>query len=156
MPLPSSLSSRQLAIVQALRELITEHGYSPTVREIGQRVGLKSTSSVKHQLDVLLEAGIVTYDPRRSRTLEITELGMRLDTTTGTFSDSTSDHQLSSAHTTIETSNTTPPTTIFPHETTLDPVRSATVTVPLVGRIAAGTPILAEQYVEDTFALPGN
>ncbi|QRV03011.1 transcriptional repressor LexA [Arcanobacterium phocisimile] len=154
MPLPSSLSARQLAIVQAMRDLTAQRGYSPTVREIGEYVGLKSSSSVKHQIDVLIKAGILTSDRGRSRTLEITELGMRLDTETGTFSGSILETGSGSTPRTHQVSD---PTNSFSERQTdiASPFSEHnTVAVPLVGRIAAGAPILAEQHVEDTFPLP--
>ncbi|QJC21595.1 transcriptional repressor LexA [Arcanobacterium buesumense] len=146
MPILPTLTPRQLSIVHALRELIDERGYSPTVREIGDAVGLKSPSSVKHQLDSLLQAGIISYDQRRSRTLDLTELGRRLNTQTGEFDATLVSHQSSSA------TPINPLTSLS--ESNLPNLEGNIVTVPLVGRIAAGAPILAEQHVEDTFALP--
>lgn len=83
MPRQPQLTPRQLAIVDTVRSLLASRGYPPTVREIGDSVGLKSPSSVKHQLDSLIQLGIFSHDPRRSRTLEVTPLGMSLDTETG-------------------------------------------------------------------------
>ncbi|WP_216378938.1 transcriptional repressor LexA [Arcanobacterium phocae] len=133
------LTQRQLAIVDALKSLLAQQGYSPTVREIGEAVGLKSPSSVKHQLDALLKAGIISHDPNRSRTLDLTDLGRQLDTSTGEFRTETFPDAAASFNRGEEPSSE--PSISF-------------VNVPLVGRIAAGTPILAEQLIEDTFPLP--
>ncbi|ADH92390.1 transcriptional repressor LexA [Arcanobacterium haemolyticum] len=138
MPRQPQLTPRQLAIVDTVRSLLASRGYPPTVREIGDSVGLKSPSSVKHQLDSLIQLGIFSHDPRRSRTLEVTPLGMSLDTETGEYTRSSILHSLPSSAS--ESSEFAPAT--------------ATVSVPLVGRIAAGAPILADQHIEDVFALP--
>ncbi|MFC5280571.1 transcriptional repressor LexA [Arcanobacterium canis] len=136
----TSLSKRQLAIFQAIIEYQNDQGYSPTVREICDLTGLTSPSSVKYHLDVLESAGVLHKDPRRSRTIEITDLGSRLDTTTGEIRPLT---------------QTSPPAiSQSVRISDFDEDISAPVNVPLVGRIAAGGPILSDQVVEDVFPLP--
>ncbi|MDP9800267.1 repressor LexA [Arcanobacterium wilhelmae] len=135
----TSLSKRQLAIFQAIIEYQEEAGYSPTVREICERTGLTSPSSVKYHLDVLETAGVLHKDPRRSRTIEITPLGQRVDPRTGDLLPEPFD--LPTAESSVR---------ITDEEENI----SAPVNVPLVGRIAAGGPILSEQVVEDVFPLP--
>lgn len=138
-----SITSRQRSILQAIADAITDHGFPPTVREIGRIVGLTSSSSVKYQLDVLERAELLSRDPRRPRTIEITDtgyatLGIQPTAPTPTPTPEPAPvTELSSAYLTDEEPSTTP-----------------TVEVPLVGRIAAGSPILADQLVEDVFPLP--
>ena len=129
-----SLDSRARAVYEAVRAAVVSHGYPPSMREIGSRVGLTSPSSVKHQLDKLERLGLVRRDPRLPRALELI-----LPAEPGTGPESP--------------------------EGAADPAGSAApvlpgiaegeaVAVPLVGRIAAGSPILAEQSIEDVLALP--
>lgn len=129
---PGDLTIRQRQIVAAIRIALDERGYPPTMREIGAAVGLASPSSVKHQLDIMEAKGAIRRDPMRPRALEIMddvadELGAHDDT-------------LPLRHTTAAA--------------TLHVQADGGVDVPLVGRIAAGGPILAEQEVEDVFTLP--
>ena len=70
-----NLSGRQREIFLAIYNAIAENGFPPTVRELGEIVGLNSPSSVKYQLDSLEEAGFIARDRRRPRTIEITTLG---------------------------------------------------------------------------------
>ncbi|GAA2019600.1 repressor LexA [Nakamurella flavida] len=117
---PGVLTMRQRKVLQVIRESVAERGYPPSVREIGEAVGLKSPSSVAHQLKVLERRGLLRKDPNRPRAVDIRP-------SDETFDDGTTD------------TGPTMPTPAF---------------VPLVGRIAAGGPILAEQHVEDVFPLP--
>jgi repressor LexA len=94
------------------------------MREIGQAVGLTSPSSVKHQLLALEAKGYIRRDPRRPRALELL-------TTSARVAFAAEDLAASAG------------------ERTPEPVL-----VPMVGRIAAGNPILAEQHLEDVFPLP--
>jgi len=117
-PARSELSDRQRAILDMIRLTTLERGYPPSVREIGESVGLNSPSSVAHQLKNLQKAGYLRIDPNRPRALVLAP------STTG-------------------------------HAFDADvPSVSSTKRVPVVGRIAAGGPILAEQSVEAIFALP--
>ena len=62
------LADRQVAILDCIREYRAQHGYSPSIREIGDAVGLTSTSSVHHQLRKLEDLGVLVRVPHRSRT----------------------------------------------------------------------------------------
>ena len=129
---PGDLTIRQRQIVAAIRIALDERGYPPTMREIGAAVGLASPSSVKHQLDLMEAKGAIRRDPMRPRALEIVddvaeELGAEPDV-------------LPQRHTTAAAA--------------LQVEGEGGIDVPLVGRIAAGGPILAEQTVEDVFTLP--
>jgi repressor LexA len=108
------LTERQLRILEVIREAVETRGYPPSVREIGEAVGLSSPSSVHSQLATLERHGFLRRDPSRPRAIEV-----RFDPDT---------------------------------ELALHPSRSRTV--PLVGEIAAGAPILAEERVEEAYALP--
>lgn len=108
-----NLTSVQQKILDVIQESMTNRNYAPSMREIGESVGLSSTASVSHQLNKLELLGFISRDPRRPRTIDL--LG------------------------------------------TVDEVpefKADAAMVPLVGRIAAGGPITAEQNVEDVFALP--
>jgi repressor LexA len=111
------LSDRQLKVLEAIREWMREHGYPPSVREIGDAVGLTSTSSVAYQLRVLERKGYLRRDPHRPRTVGV----LVTDTE--------------------------------PENTGLE-AQANPAYVPVVGRIAAGGPILAEESIEDVFPLP--
>lgn len=116
-----SLSEKQLAILDAIQRSVASRGYPPSMREIGDAVGLSSLSSVTHQLNQLELSGYLRRDPNRPRALEVLIDVPRTDS--GAVSDN--------------------PT----------PVGDAAM-VPLVGRIAAGVPITAEQQIDEIFPLP--
>jgi repressor LexA len=120
-----SLSDKQLSILDAIQRSINQRGYPPSMREIGDAVGLASLSSVTHQLNQLELSGYLRRDPNRPRALEIL---IDLPQASGQPTPS------------VDFENTTP-------------IGDATM-VPLVGRIAAGIPITAEQQVEEVFPLP--
>ncbi|MEO3761737.1 transcriptional repressor LexA [Streptomyces sp. B8F3] len=115
----SGLTERQRRVIEVIRDSVQRRGYPPSMREIGQAVGLSSTSSVAHQLMALERKGFLRRDPHRPRAYEVRG---------------------------ADTSTTQAAT-----DTTGKPAASY---VPLVGRIAAGGPILAEESVEDVFPLP--
>ena len=125
------LTSRQKKILSAISSAIDEHGYPPSMREIGDLVGLASLSSVTHQLSRLEEMGYIRRDPKRPRAIEVL---------TG---------ETSPEEAKPETSVITLP--IVP---TFAQTDDNLATVPLVGRIAAGSPIAAEQAIEDVMTLP--
>jgi repressor LexA len=114
-----SLSDKQLAILEVIQRSVSSRGYPPSMREIGDAVGLASLSSVTHQLNQLELSGYLRRDPNRPRALEV------LIETPGT----------------ADAAESTPP------------VGDAAM-VPLVGRIAAGIPITAEQQIEEVVPLP--
>ncbi|MGY1822812.1 transcriptional repressor LexA [Geodermatophilus sp. SYSU D00079] len=117
------LTQRQRRVLEVIRDSIERRGYPPSVREIGEAVGLSSASSVAHQLTVLQKKGWLRRDPNRPRALDVRLPG--------------------------DTSGEAPQ----PAATGSDETPAPTY-VPLVGRIAAGGPVLAEQAVEDVFPLP--
>src|ERR1044072_1930415 len=67
----TGLTARQQRILEHLRDFMERRGYPPSMREIGEAVGLTSSSSVAHQLKVLEEKGFVRRDPNRPRALEV-------------------------------------------------------------------------------------
>jgi repressor LexA len=110
---PSDISDRQKQILELIHETVQRRGYPPSVREIGEAVGLSSPSTVHSHLSALVEGGYLRRDATKPRAIEVIDTG--------------SDGELRRA-----------------------PVRD----VPLVGRIAAGSPMLAEEDIEEIFPLP--
>lgn len=110
----SELTEVQQRIIEVIRESMTRRNYAPSMREIGEAVGLSSTASVSHQLNNLELRGFISRDPRRPRTIDL----------------------------------------LGDYEANGEMIKADAAMVPLVGRIAAGGPITAEQNVEDVFALP--
>lgn len=123
------LTPRQRRILEVIRDDLADRGYPPSIREIADRVGLASSSSAAHQLKVLQAKGFLFRDPHRPRALEV-----RLPE--------------SLAHRTAQLGSAIAP------EPDLPTPSAPAVEVPILGRIAAGGPILAEQVVEDVFSLP--
>lgn len=110
----SGISDRQQQVLDYIRETVAARGYPPSVREIGEALGLSSPSTVHSHLSALSKAGLIRRDPTKPRAIEV--LGAQASQEPATPAD----------------------------------VRH----VPLVGRIAAGSPILAEEAVEDVMTLP--
>lgn len=138
------LSPRQLRIMESIRSSISAKGYPPTMREIGTAVGLASPSSVKYQLRILEEKGYLRRDPVSTRAIEVID-----DPDAATAGAALGDGaQADGGQTTL----TQMPREMF--EVDGQRVDAAPSYVPLVGRIAAGGPVLAEQAVEDVFPLP--
>lgn len=117
-PDATGLTPRQQRVLTVIKESIEARGYPPSMREIGEQVGLTSSSSVAHQLRTLEEKGFLKRDPNRPRALSVFN------------PDEVQDDTL------VADSAPTP------------------TYVPLVGRIAAGGPILAEERIEEIFPLP--
>src|ERR1700710_1257547 len=67
----TGLTQRQRRILEVIREAVAKQGYPPSVREIGQAVGLTSTSSVAHQLTTLERKGYIRRDPNRPRAVDV-------------------------------------------------------------------------------------
>ena len=107
------MTERQRAILEYLHEYVDEHGYPPTVREIGEAVGLRSPSTVHAHLAQLERAGALKRDPTKPRAIELADRRR-------------------------------------PQQPTELDVRR----LPLVGQIAAGGPLLAEENVEDEIGVP--
>jgi repressor LexA len=114
----ADLTARQRRILEFIKDWVERYGYPPSVREIGEAVGLVSPSSVAYQLKALETKGFIRRDPNRPRAVDVRSP-----------SDLVDDESLNAA-------------------------RPKPAYVPLLGRIAAGGPILAEQAVEDFFPLP--
>lgn len=110
---PGEISDRQRQILHLILETVERRGYPPTVREIGDAVGLSSPSTVHSHLSALVDHGYLRRDPSKPRAIEVVDDGRSGDLR-----------------------------------------RAALRDVPLVGRIAAGTPILAEEDIEEIFPLP--
>jgi len=107
-----NLNPRQLEILEFLTAHARTHAYPPTVREIGQAVGLSSSSTVQNHLNTLEHRGFIRRDPTKSRTVEVVGAARP------------------------------------------QPAAAArSYAVPLIGRVAAGAPLLAEQNIEDHLAL---
>ncbi|MCK6094523.1 transcriptional repressor LexA [Micrococcus sp. EYE_162] len=132
-----SLTSRQRRIVETIRHAIAECGYPPSMREIGDAAGLASLSSVTHQLGQLERFGYIRRDPGRPRALEVL---LAEDGTTLT----------------AETASPVAPVSELPQIPSwhTDAAEGDAVSIPWVGRIAAGGPILAEQQVEEVMTIP--
>lgn len=163
----NSLSRRQQLVLQAIRKHVSEHGYAPSFREIGDAAGLKSTSSVKHQLSTLEEKGYIRISANKGRAIELIE---DLNTLVIDNSASAAKHekkdaasdfeqrlQSAQSHSTVQSMpNPQHIATIlpFPSMESENPSIAESQDVPLVGRIAAGAPITAEQHVDDVMRLP--
>lgn len=115
----AQLSERQRQVLDYIRATVADRGYPPSVREIGEAVGLSSPSTVHSHLSSLVEAGMIRRDPTKPRAIEV--LGSP------------------AAEAAAEDTADLP-----------DDMRE----VPLVGRIAAGSPVLATEDVEDIYRLP--
>ena len=120
------LTWRQRKVLQVIRDSVQRRGYPPSMREIGEAVGLTSTSSVSYQLSTLQNKGYLRRDAGRPRTVEVRLPG----------------------HPAVR------PDSDIDDEMPMDITSQEAAYVPLVGRIAAGGPILAEQAIEDIFPLP--
>lgn len=111
----AELTGRQRQVLDYIREMVAQRGYPPSVREIGEAIGLSSPSTVHSHLSALVKAGLLRRDPTKPRAIEI-----------------------------------------------LDEIRvpqakkAGTREVPLVGHIAAGSPILATEDVETVYDLPAS
>jgi repressor LexA len=122
------LTLRQRLILETIQAAVAERGYPPTIREMGEAVGLASPSSVTHQLKALEAKGFLSRDPKRPRALVVHLPGTERDAP----------------------AEARPAATGYDADVHV----SRSVEVPIVGRIAAGGPILAEQHIEDVFPLP--
>ncbi|HKF78416.1 MAG TPA: transcriptional repressor LexA [Candidatus Dormibacteraeota bacterium] len=105
------LSERQARILEYIRNVTRVRNYPPSVREIGEAVGLSSSSTVHNHLNQLERRGLIKRDPSKSRTVQLVE--------------------------TVRT----------------DEPRGQAVPIPVVGNVAAGVPILAEENIEDRLML---
>jgi repressor LexA len=122
------LTWRQRKVLQVIRDSVQRRGYPPSMREIGEAVGLTSTSSVSYQLSTLQSKGYLRRDAGRPRTVEVRLPG----------------------HPAVRPEAEEPEKT----RAALDIASQDAAYVPWIGRIAAGGPILAEEAIEDIFPLP--
>jgi repressor LexA len=102
------ITPRQRRILDFIAETVRDRGYPPTVREIGEAVGLTSSSSVHSQLENLERKGLLHRDPTKPRTAVLAAIDSRPNG----------------------------------------------VAVPLIGRIAAGAPVIADEHVEEYLTVP--
>jgi repressor LexA len=114
-------TEKQLRILDVIREFTAEMGYPPSVREIGERVGLSSSSTVQSHLKTLERRGLLRRDPTKPRALVPADMVLRA--------------------------------VASPARRETGP---ETVSLPIVGRVAAGVPITATENLEDTFVLPAS
>jgi repressor LexA len=126
----AGLTPRQRRVLEVIRDSVERRGYPPSMREIGEAVGLTSTSSVSHQLASLQRKGFLRRDPNRPRAVEVRMPDRR--PASGAAGDGL----------------------FYEDQTDAGDTRPAPAYVPVVGRIAAGGPVLAEQAIEDVFPLP--
>ena len=153
------LTARQTKILETIQRSVSTNGYPPSMREIGDIVGLASLSSVTHQLSQLEKLGYIRRDPKRPRAMEILVPLLLRDAGTPRSSSGadTGNEDTPSAGTGQDTAagsargrgNTGSAAPMSDLTTAID-----TAMVPLVGRIAAGGPILADQQVEEVVPLP--
>nr|WP_203589709.1 transcriptional repressor LexA [Streptomyces sp. SID13031] len=111
----SSLPERQQKILVAIRDWVVKHGYSPSTRQIGEAVGLRSSSTVSRHLTSLEEKGFLSRSQSMSRPIDVR---------------------------------------MFLHDNQPQAPADDSVSVPVVGDIAAGTPISAIEHLDDTLMLP--
>ena len=110
------LTDRQSQVLRFIAETVAERGYPPSVREIGDALGLASSSTVHSHIQSLQRLGFIRVDPTKPRAIEL----------------------------------------LYDPETELPRERSTARSVPLLGRIAAGAPILAEEHVEEIYPMPAD
>lgn len=110
------LTERQRQTLHFIAETVADRGYPPSVREIGEALGLTSSSTVHSHLQALQRKGYLKIDPTKPRAIEV----------------------------------------LYDADTGLPQERRPARSVPLLGRIAAGTPVLAEEHVEDVYPMPAD
>jgi repressor LexA len=146
------LTPRQRKVLEVIRDAVERRGYPPSVREIGEAVGLTSTSSVAHQLKVLEDKGFLRRDPNRPRAIEVVssagEAPIRPLPKTRPLA------AAGKGRTPLRVHTLGPDGDVGAVDDESNQLAAATAYLPLVGRIAAGGPILAEQAVEDVLPLP--
>lgn len=124
------LTHRQRKILEVIRNAVDRHGYPPSMREIGEAVGLTSPSSVAHQLSALERKGFLRRDPNRPRAIEVVSPDRQ-----------GAGYRRPEADEVVDVTGE-------------GDERPEASYVPVLGRIAAGVPITAEEVVEDVFPLP--
>ncbi len=125
-PNPASLTERQRLVWHFINDHIRENGFPPTIREIGRHLGIKSTNGVNDHLMALQKKGFLTREEGKSRTLQLVRVDGMPVPAGQSYGQSYGDA----------------PMTAMNDDDAID--------VPLLGRVAAGAPILAEESREDT------
>ena len=120
----AALKEREQKILEYMKEEIRTKGYPPTVREICGALGIKSTSTAHKDIESLVKQGYLVKDPSKPRALMVVDPDGDAASWNNSFSNISSSE------------------------------RSDIIDIPIIGRVAAGTPILAEQNIEDTFPIP--
>ena len=133
-PSKDNLTEKQLAIYNYIKECVQIRNYPPSVRDICTEVGLKSTSSVFSYLNDLEQAGLIRKDPSHPRAIEILD---KSHSHSGKAPKSNKTKDIS--------------TTKTPE---VEETMKEMVSVPVIGTVAAGTHIFAEENVSDHFPLP--
>ncbi|HZA20105.1 MAG TPA: transcriptional repressor LexA [Actinomycetota bacterium] len=110
------LTDRQRQTLNFIAETVAERGYPPSVREIGEALGLASSSTVHSHIQALQRKGFIRVDPTKPRAIEL----------------------------------------LYDPDTDLPLERAAARSVPLLGRIAAGAPIMAEEHVDEIYPMPAD
>jgi repressor LexA len=146
-PLSLRLTDRQCRVLEVIQESIDRRGYPPSMREIGEAVGLQSTSSVRHQLVVLENKGFIRRDPNRPRAYIVRGPSDPTQAWRARMAQSHT-NAVSSAES-AESAGASGGDVI-----SLTGAVGATEYVPLVGRIAAGGPILAQEEIEELIPMP--
>lgn len=136
----SDLTDRQLQVLKAITTYQNERGFVPSFREIGAAAGLKSPSSVKHQLQTLEDKGYIRLNANKGRAVEILHDPFSEEPSGANRAEGDSRHDMATI-------------IPFPAQNTSETVLESR-DIPLVGRIAAGTPITAEQHIDDVMRLP--
>lgn len=131
---PPKLTDRQRRILEVIRDAVVLRGYPPSIREIGDAVDLQSTSSVAYQLRQLEEKGFLRRDPNKPRAVDVRLMPDANKPKAGPKVGWKKEQQAKSA----------PEDAVSAHY------------IPVVGSIAAGNPILAEQNIEEYFPLPAD
>jgi repressor LexA len=109
------LTKRQNEVLSGIRLIFAETGYPPTVRELGERLGLRSSCTVQRHLEALERKGFIRRNPTKARTIEITR---------------------------------------GPKPVSRSAADGGLLSLPVVGTVTAGHPILATENIEDSLALP--
>ena len=123
------LKDREKKVLEFIGQQIRQNGYPPTVRDIGAALGIRSTSTVQKSMEILQSEGYIRKQPGKRRAFEVVVGGADVPAETAGPSAGTGAQNTGSD-------------------------RADIVDVPLVGRVAAGVPILSEQNIEGSFPMP--
>lgn len=129
-----AISKRQYQVLEYIAQHLQEQGYPPSVRNIGEYVGLASPSTVFTHLTSLEHKGFIRRERESARAIIILDKGWKV---LGVTQEANSTNSFAQEHSFYE-----------------NPDTSTIIQLPLLGRVAAGEPIYAEQNIDDTFSLP--